>query len=213
MDPKASWNAALLAVNLDPLYGEPLLKELLNKYQARGRHYHNLGHVLSLLKASEQYRAHLQAPAEVQLAIWYHDAIYNALRKDNEQRSAQLARKHLWGLQAPKSLLQRLEQLILQTANHLAEIPASDTDMAWFLDFDMGILGTDPDTYSQYAEQIRKEYRLVPEVLYRQGRLKLLRRWLQADFLFHTPTFRKLYEKQARANLLKEIQFWQESEA
>jgi predicted metal-dependent HD superfamily phosphohydrolase len=56
-----------------------------------------------------------------------------------------------------------------------------------------------------YFEQIRKEYRIYPDFLYKPGRAKALEHFLENKFIFQTEEFRKLYEEKARRNIEKEI--------
>lgn len=184
-------------------------RRLCKAYAARGRHYHGLEHVAALLKLWREHQQDLKHPEQVALAIWYHDAVYNALRKDNEQRSAQWARQDLqrWGL--PTHFIKNVVQMIALTAHHHALPETVSQDLLWFLDFDLSILGAEPEVYTRYVEQVRKEYRWVPEVLYRQGRVKVLKHMLQQDFLYYTPLFRQHKERPARENIRKEIAYWE----
>ncbi len=183
-------------------------QRLYKAYARRGRHYHNGTHLLALFEAWQNFHRQLRDPDTVALAIWYHDAVYNPLRKDNERRSAQWARQDLqrWGL-APEKI-QTVVHMIEVTAHHHRLPEQVNHDLLWFLDFDLGILASSTDRYTRYVEQVRKEYRWVPEALYRQGRVKVLQHMLAQDFIYHTPTFRQAHERNARENLRKEIAYW-----
>lgn len=207
------WLKTLKTLNLDPAAGQKDFQTLIRHYQESGRHYHNLAHIQALLGWLDQYRSELKDPELVALAIWYHDAIYSTLRKDNEARSASLAEKSLKALGLEDAARQKVSLLIRQTASHLGEPLTQDPDLAWFLDFDLSILGCEEKVYYRYAEQIRKEYRLIPDILYRNGRSKLLRTLLKAPFLYQTPTFRRSHERQARSNLLNELRRLDATEA
>lgn len=181
---------------------------LRKAYGARGRHYHTLEHIAALLVLWQEYHWHLREPDTVALAIWYHDAVYNALRKNNEKRSAQWAQRDLkaWGLGTEK--IKTVVKMIEVTAHHHQVPEPVNHDLLWFLDFDLNILSAPTTVYTAYVEQIRKEYRWVPEMLYHQGRVKVLKTMLAADFIYHTPVFRQQKERQARENLRKEIAYW-----
>src|SRR5688500_12552621 len=92
------WRGSLETLGLDPAAGEPFYKGLLKRYSEPGRFYHSLGHIEALFGWLAGFRAELARPELVSLAIWYHDAIYSTLRKDNEARSAALAHKQLKSL-------------------------------------------------------------------------------------------------------------------
>jgi predicted metal-dependent HD superfamily phosphohydrolase len=67
------------------------------------------------------------------------------------------------------------------------------------------VLARDWNEYQMYFEQIRKEYRIYPDFLYKPGRAKALEHFLENKFIFQTEEFRKLYEEKARRNIEKEI--------
>ncbi len=182
---------------------------LCRAYEGMGRYYHNLQHIEALLTLKDTYQNHLKNPEAVSLAIWYHDAVYSTLRKDSEKRSARWARRDLrkWGL--PEAVVNTVSVMINTTAHHHQVPEPVDRDLLWFLDFDLNILSAHSDHYSLYVEQIRKEYRLIPEALYRQGRIKVLKTMLAADFIYHTPEFRQHKERAARENLRTEIAYWE----
>ena len=74
-----------------------------------------------------------------------------------------------------------------------------------FLDADISVLGWDWERYEQYSRWIRKEYAVVPAILYRSGRKKVLQHFLNKPFLFQTKYYQSRLEEQARANLKQEL--------
>lgn len=173
-------------------------------YQAAGRHYHTLAHLADLLAWQERFATELQDSLSLQLAIWYHDLVYDPLRSDNEAQSAARACHDLrqWGLSAAR--IARVERLILATAGHQPR--SEDLDERWFLDFDLSILGAKPTRYAAYAQAIRQEYAAVPDAAYRTGRSQLLQKLLDRPQLYFTPVIRAEREAQARVNLAQEWQ-------
>lgn len=151
---------------------------------------------------------HLQDKDLVDFAIFYHDIIYNVLRKDNEARSALLAVKRLKELGLSPQQTETVKGYIEATQTHT--IPAgiqNPADLSLFLDFDMSILAADWELYLAYTQQVRKEYRVYPDALYKPGRRQFLEKCLQSPAIFHTPLFKAQYEATARANMEKELQF------
>lgn len=179
-------------------------QEIAQQYGAANRHYHNLDHLRTLFKFFDDYCEQLRSPQVVTWSIWYHDLIYNAKRKDNEQQSALLAQKRLDGSGLPPDTVVQILEYIEATAHHLSVEAAGD--LAYFLDFDLAILGTARTTYQLYAEAVRQEYRHVPGFFYRRGRKKVLRYFLEVDTLFRTPALRDRFEVQARENLKWELE-------
>jgi predicted metal-dependent HD superfamily phosphohydrolase len=176
-------------------------RELMARYQAKGRHYHTIAHIGAMLALWEQHQAQLSDPVAVGLAIWYHDAVYQPTRKDNEEQSAQLAKAQLAELGAEERLVNKVEQYILATKRH--ELTAPDPDLAYLLDFDLAALAGDEANYQQYAQQVRREYGIYPDLLYVPGRKKVLEALLGRERLFHQ--LGDAYEVAARRNLRAEL--------
>lgn len=173
-------------------------------YQEPHRRYHTLAHVedcLSRLAATPGLGDH-ERELLVQ-AIWWHDAVYDPLRPDNEARSADLAREALAAAGAPEADLAEVERLILLTKGHTVE--AGDRLGALMVSIDLSILGAEPEAYAAYARAIREEYAAVPEDIYRAGRARVLRAFLDAPVLFPDPALAETLDGPARRNLAAEI--------
>jgi predicted metal-dependent HD superfamily phosphohydrolase len=191
-----------------------MLDALRMAYAAPARAYHHFGHVRDVVP---HYRAVAAAvadgsgwhrPAEVWLALLYHDAVYVPGRRDNEARSAELAKAHIahWLPQAGIDAA-RVSTLILATARHGA-IAREDTgddadgeDLRRFLDCDMAILGAAPEVFAAYDRAIAEEYRAVPRWLYRRRRRAFLRGLLEAPRIYLSDFFHARLDAQARRNL------------
>lgn len=206
---KNHWINAVKSLNLDPKLADKAHAQLLRAYQASWRKYHNLVHIDALLKLAERYQAQLQHVHEVVMAIWFHDAIYQPLRPDSEARSARLAKKFLTQAGASQETTERIIFMIQHTALHTEELGAEHQDCAYFLDFDLSILGQEPELYQTYQQHIRQEFRFIPDVIFRAKRIKIIKNMLQMPFIYRMPETRELYEKQARKNLLSELKYWE----
>jgi len=179
------------------------LNGLRVRYAEQHRAYHDLSHVDALLRMLNELRPRLHDPAAVELAIWYHDAIYDPALAGNEARSAALLRADLAGLADPR-LLARAETLVQATATHTlpAEAdPEVTADCAAFLDMDLSILGSGEAAFWRYDAAIRREYAAVPEAAYRAGRSRVLRGLLARPRLYLTDHYRARFDAPARRNL------------
>lgn len=174
--------------------------DLQKAYSKKSRHYHNLTHLEEMIASFKIYSSRLQNPNEILFAIFYHDIIYKVTRKDNELKSAEFAVKVL----DQNSVLDKgfIFEAICATQLHQHN---KTEDINWLIDVDLKILAKDWEDYKIYFEQIRKEYRLYPDLLYKPGRAKALKHFLEYEFIFQTDEFRSLYEDQARRNIEKEI--------
>jgi predicted metal-dependent HD superfamily phosphohydrolase len=204
---KESWNSLAGRYAADEAQTARFFEEIRKKYTGRGRHYHNLYHITALLRLSRQY-SHLLADKEVvDWAIFYHDIIYNVLRKDNEHRSALLAADRLAVLGVSRGKTDQVVLFIEATKTHQLPQGALNTaDLQLFLDFDMSILAAPWSDYEAYTRQVRKEYRVYPDKLYIPGRRQFLQHCLQPAPVFHTALFRDRYEAAARENMRRELE-------
>ena len=207
-DLAAHWHALTAPLVPDPARREAEYEKLTAAYSAPGRHYHNLAHVAKLLALLARFP--VQDATVLGLATWYHDAVYNALRHDNEAKSADWALAFLQATSLEPARQTRLADLIRRTQDHTQPQPPDDADLLLFLDADLSILGAPAADYWAYARQVRREYRLVPNLLYRPGRRQVLAKLLAAPVLFHTPALRAELDAPARQNLQAELTAWEE---
>ena len=77
----------------DVAYQGELFYRLIYYYEQPGRYYHTLFHIKDCLVKFDEVKRLLEEPDVVELAIWFHDAIYEFWTKpnENEQFSASLA--------------------------------------------------------------------------------------------------------------------------
>jgi predicted metal-dependent HD superfamily phosphohydrolase len=185
---------------------EAELARLLAAYGAPERHYHSLQHLVNLFNQVADFPQ--QDAAVMGLAIWFHDAVYNALRSDNETKSGEWALAFLAETTLEPARQARVADFIRRSQDHTQPQPPDDADLLLFLDADLSILGAPEAAYWDYARQVRREYRLVPELLYRPGRRKVLAKMLAAPVLYHTPALREALDSPARRNLQLELDAW-----
>lgn len=168
-----------------------------------GRAYHNLNHLEEMLGHFTALPTSIApaAPPTFGLALIYHDIIYSAGRKDNEAKSAQLAIKALKKIGASNKQQQYCHDLIMATKTH----DAATEDEALLVDMDLAVLARSPTGYDAYARAVRKEFSRFPGFLYRPGRKKALRHFLEKSRIYQTSYFHQRCEDAARINLEREI--------
>jgi predicted metal-dependent HD superfamily phosphohydrolase len=173
---------------------EGVFEALAARYGDPSRAYHTLQHIAEGL-------GHLKAvksvPPEVPIAWWFHDAIYDPKRSDNEEKSAVWATAVL----GKTPLAAKVSAAILATK---AGAFAADPAARLMADIDIAVLAAPEPRYSEAAAQIRQEYAFLSEADYRTHRLKVLRGISGRAFIYQSPEFRQL-ETRARKNLEREI--------
>lgn len=173
---------------------------LLARWSEPHRRHHDTTHLHEVLAAIDLLAAHglVFDRDAVELGAWYHDAIYDIGRDDNEDRSAELARSEL----ATSSLRDEVVRLVIATKEH--RVADDDPNGAALSDADLSVLGSDPDRYLRYANAVREEYAAIPDAVFKPARARVLAALLEGP-MFHTEQGRSLWEERARANVTAEL--------
>ncbi|CAK8718812.1 Putative metal-dependent phosphohydrolase, HD superfamily [Candidatus Electrothrix aarhusensis] len=171
-------------------------------YTEPGRYYHTDKHVGECLAHLQPLRHQATRPAEIEVALWFHDAVYDTRRTDNEEQSAEWAVKFLESSKVDPVVRDRVSRLIMVTKTH----DPYDADTALMTDIDLSILGAQPHMFEQYDTDIRREYSWIPGEQFRRGRIQVLNNFLERAEIYKTSYFLANYEQQARLNLRLKIE-------
>jgi predicted metal-dependent HD superfamily phosphohydrolase len=184
-----------------PLINE-LWLEIEKKHSNKKRHYHTLDHLDNLLKQLIEVKNELQNWETILFTLYYHDIIYNSLKPDNEEKSAELSEKRMRQISVSNDVIKLCKEQILATKSHVKSI---ENDTNYFIDADLSVLGQAWETYSHYYKNVRKEYSIYPDFIYNSGRKKVLNHFLSMDKIFKTVYFSNKFEIQAKQNIQEEI--------
>lgn len=171
-------------------------------YNSPNRFYHNLNHIESMFLLLEKQKDSINNWESIVFGLLYHDIVYDSTKSNNEELSAQLAKQELLTLNVSRSQIQKVEDLIISTKNHVGN---SDNDTNIFLDADLSILGSDTKTYTTYSKNVRIEYVQYPSYVYNQGRIKILEYFLKLDSIYKTDYCKSKFEQSAQENLNHEL--------
>ena len=177
--------------------------EIEEQYSTKKRHYHSLEHLAHLLVQMNEVKDELKNREAILFSLYYHDIIYNALRGDNEEKSAELAEKRMQQVSVPQSITKLCKDYILATKTHITSV---DSDCNYFTDADLSILGQSWEVYENYFKNVRKEYSVYPDLVYKPGRKKVLQHFLSMERIYKTDYFFERYEGSAKSNLKKELE-------
>jgi predicted metal-dependent HD superfamily phosphohydrolase len=178
---------------------DDVFDDLVARHREPHRHYHTLTHVLACLKWLDRFAGLAEHAEEVELALWFHDAVYDPRAHDNERRSAELARAALAALGARAAAVTRVVGHIAATERHAAALP----DSMLAVDIDLAILGAAPADFERFERQIQAEYAHVPPALFRAGRCGVLQGFLERPHIYQVSGIREALEIQARSNLTR----------
>jgi predicted metal-dependent HD superfamily phosphohydrolase len=191
--------SGVVPAGADPAAVADAGRELLRRWSEPHRRYHDVEHLATVLSIVDE----LGAPAEVRLAAWYHDAVYDPRSADNEERSARLAVDGLTALGVARRQVDEVARLVRLTAGH--DPAHDDINGALLCDADLAVLARSTDDYDRYAAAIREEYSHVPEDAFRAGRAAVLQHLLDLPALYRLPRLHSRWEEPARANLRREL--------
>lgn len=172
--------------------------KLVKAYGERQRAYHSLQHLEECLGVFDEAKGFMRKPDLIEMALWFHDAVYDAKRGDNEALSAAMAVEALAGSETAHEVA----RLIMLTKSHE---PGEGPDDAWIIDMDLAIFAQPVSRVLEYERQIRDEYAWVPEKVYCEKRAEILCGFLAREPVYRTPWTRQRFEARAKENLSRLI--------
>ncbi|MEZ0224436.1 MAG: hypothetical protein ACAH83_07785 [Alphaproteobacteria bacterium] len=199
---------------------------IISAYESSGRFYHTRRHLEDVLQKLDWARTALIATDDlaevpeqgrpvlfdtIELALWYHDAVYNAKEYDNEMKSRNLFLADGAKNGLPDHIQRDVAMLIDVTAKHRN---AKRLDERILCDCDLAILGAPKAEFDEYDANIRKEYAHVPEQEYENARRRVLTGFLRQGKIFKTKAFQAEFGSRARWNLMRRaspVRAWIES--
>lgn len=176
--------------------GADVYADLCELYSAPYRRFHNLDHIRDCLRKFDEVAPLLNDRDAVELALWFHDAVYEVGATTNERRSAEFFIELSTG--ARFTFRHHVCGLIMAT-RHARHIHGNDR--GYMVDIDLSGFGLPWDEFIANGRKLREESAHVPEDQYHAGQLIFLTRLQRRDHFFFTEYFRSRYEEQARANL------------
>lgn len=197
----AHWQHAWAGLGIEPS-PDRVFDELLMRYKEAHRAYHTREHLEECLALLDEVWSRCDHPEEVAIALWFHDAIYEPRRSDNESASGEWLARVGYAMDVAEISIVRMRALVMAT-RHTASVDQSDART--LVDIDLSILGAPPGRFDAYEAQIRREYRWVPSMIYRKKRASVLRGFLERAVIYATPLFQDRFEEPARANITRSL--------
>ncbi|NJM10822.1 MAG: hypothetical protein HC889_01895 [Synechococcaceae cyanobacterium SM1_2_3] len=187
-------------LNGEPALAETVSAQLIELYGEPHRHYHTLNHIRHCLHQFDQAAALMADPDAVEMALWFHDAIYQPGAPDNEWRSAELFREWAEGRTEP-TFLQRVHDLVMATTHREPQ----QNDAGFIVDIDLSGFGLPWAECERDGCLIRAEFPAMTDDEYYPGHLRFLRTLQNRPTFFFTEFFQQRYESVAQANVARII--------
>lgn len=204
---RTRWIRSVAPFGAPPDIVDEVHADLVERYGEPQRRYHTLAHVQHVVRVGDELGTDAglsDADALlVYLAAWWHDAVYDPTRSDNEEASAVLAEQQATRLGLLPAVVDGLVRLVRLTAGH--EVAPDDVVGQVLVDADLAILGAPADAYDAYAASVRLEHGHLDDATFRAGRAAFLRGFLARPHLFAGAAGRDRFEARARANLAREL--------
>lgn len=179
-----------------------LWQEIEAAYHDDTRYYHTLEHLQFVYNELLPVKQNIRDWDSVLFALYYHDIIYIPTRPDNEKKSADLAKERLESIHLPLIQIEKCMKMIMATKDHAI---SDEDDINFFTDADLSILGSSRSVYAEYCHNVRREYAVLPDSIYKAGRKTFLQKLLNMPAIFKTEHFCRKYEMTARENIGYEL--------
>ena len=170
--------------------------DLRRRLGGSDRRFHNLHHIYDCLRRFDEVASLLFDRDAVELALWFHDAVYTPSDPENERLSAELFLTHSKG--ADPVFRRRVCALILAT-RHQTE--SHSHDRRFIEDIDLAGFGSPWEEFMREGDLLREEFAAQSDEKYYTGQVCFLARLKRRRWFFATEYFRSRYESQAQANL------------
>jgi predicted metal-dependent HD superfamily phosphohydrolase len=198
---KTKWLELMIRMGIDN--NIHTYNELVSNYNQKHRHYHNVKHIEAVLEHLTHAKHLVKDYNALEIALWFHDAIYKIFSSTNELDSANWASKFLENNGVSKEFSNMVHSLIMATLHNAISI---NSDEKLMVDIDLSILGSSAKTYLLFESWIRKEYRLIPGFIYRKKRKEILTKFLERERIYSHEYFYEKLESAARINMVNAIE-------
>ena len=191
---KSLWNRCKTGVGVD---ADDVYEELNSHYSETGRHYHTPKHIEHCLAQFDLVAGEMEMADAVEIAIWFHDLIYEVDANDNELQSARRFME-LAGDSMDEGFKSTVYDLIMATA--APRIPKTK-DEKFMLDIDLSSFGLPWKDMLRDSIAVRKESPQLSDEEFFPGQRAFLESLVNREHFYFTEFFRSRIEDTARRNI------------
>jgi len=192
------WLVLLKPLSASDKDKQEVYNTLRSHYAESHRAYHTFEHIKACLHHLDNVVTNVDNAFYLELALWFHDVIYDPKSTTNERDSALYASDILQALGLSQQASTQVNHLILLT-QHPSNPQTFDEQI--LIDIDLSILGAESSGFAIYEKNIRQEYCWVDEKTYRSERAKVLASFLVQPRIYQTDYFFTASEQRARKNI------------
>ncbi len=173
--------------------------ELETLYSEPHRVYHRATHIEYCLRLFDLAAAGMDEPDAVEMALWFHDAIYDIPARENERRSAELFAARAGG-RGSERFRSKVHGLIMATIHR---DPPATLDEAFIVDIDLSSFGRPWPEFLDDSRAVRAELAHVPDAEFYPRQRKFLESLAARPVFCFTEFFRERHEARTRANIAR----------
>ena len=175
--------------------------EVREYYSEPGRYYHTPKHIEHCLSQFDLAAGEMEDADAVEMAIWFHDLIFDLDAPDNELRSARRF-VELAGHSMDADFKTKVYDLIMTTAP--PRLPKT-TDQGFMLDIDLSSFGLPWDDFVRDSTAVRRESPQLSDAEFFPGQRAFLESLVNRDHFYFTDFFRSRIEETARSNIKRHL--------
>jgi len=204
---RALWQRCLIDGAFDD--SQKIHQRLLDGYDEPQRHYHTLAHIEQCMAMFDQCSSLAHNPDALELAVWFHDVIFEPGKSDNEARSAKLYLQFSDGVhdQATRGLVERLIMATLHDGSSL-----EDSDARYMVDIDLSSFGLSWEYFLEDSGNLRLENADLSDAEYYRRKTSFQGRLLARERFYLSDYFAERLDAQARANLARYFEMIQQQQ-
>lgn len=176
---------------------------LITRFSEAHRHYHDYKHMRHCLRELDGAAHRIGDADVVEMALWFHDAIYEPGAADNEIRSARLFESFAAPVLNP-NLTREVSSAILDTVHKT--LPEAD-NARFVVDIDLSSFGLPWPEFMADSHALRKEQMHLSDREFYQRKCAFLKSLIDRDRIYATQYFGNLYELAARTNIEHYLRF------
>lgn len=175
--------------------------EVLAYYSEPGRHYHTPKHIEHCLRQFDLATSEMDDPDAVEMAIWFHDLVFDITADDNELRSARRF-VELAGDSMDSQFKTKVYDLILATA---PPRQPKTKDEKFMLDIDLSSFGLPWEEFVRDSTAVRQESAQLSDEKFFPGQRAFLESLVSREHFYFTDFFRSRIEETARNNIRRHL--------